>query len=101
VWSMRVLGRDYTRSLRTRTDQVVVDRGPYRRIRHPGYLGSILVWAGSRLAVNWIIAGFTVVGLAVVYCYRISAEERMLEANLGEAYVAYKARTWRLVPFVW
>src|SRR5262249_3375998 len=46
IWSMRVLGRDYTRSLRTRETQTVVDRGPYRVVRHPGYLGSILVWVG-------------------------------------------------------
>ena len=52
VWSMRVLGRDYTRSLRTRESQSVVDRGPYRLVRHPGYLASILIWGGSRLAVN-------------------------------------------------
>ena len=52
IWAMRVLGQDYTRSLRTRDAQVVVERGPYRLVRHPGYLGSILVWAGSRLAVN-------------------------------------------------
>src|SRR3954454_11038355 len=54
VWSMRVLGPDYTRSLRTREAQSVVDRGPYRLVRHPGYVGSILVWAGSRLALNWL-----------------------------------------------
>ncbi len=101
VWSMRVLGRDYTRSLRTRDAQVVVDRGPYRLVRHPGYLGSILVWGGSRLAVNWLIALATVVMLALVYAYRIRAEEAMLSDHFGDAYRAYKTRTWRLVPFVW
>ena len=43
IWSMRVLGRDYTRSLRTRATQTVADRAPYRFVRHPGYIGSILV----------------------------------------------------------
>ena len=101
TWSMRVLGRDYTRSLRTRSEQAVVDRRPYRAIRHPGYLGSILVWTGSRLAVNWLVALITAVLLVAVYCYRISAEERMLDEHFGDAYLKYKARTWRLVPFVW
>jgi protein-S-isoprenylcysteine O-methyltransferase Ste14 len=101
VWSMRVLGRDYTRSLRTRDAQVVVERGPYRLVRHPGYLGSILVWAGSRLAVNWLIAAATVVMLALVYAYRIRAEEVMLADHFGDTYRAYKARTWRLLPFIW
>jgi protein-S-isoprenylcysteine O-methyltransferase len=101
VWSMRILGRDYTRSLRTRETQTVIDRGPYRLVRHPGYSGSILVWFGSRLAVNWLIAAATAVGLLLVYAYRISAEEEMLIDHFGDAYRAYKVRTWRLVPYIW
>jgi protein-S-isoprenylcysteine O-methyltransferase len=101
VWAMRALGQDYTRSLRTRDNQVVVERGPYRLVRHPGYIGSILVWAGSRLAVNWLVATVTALVLAAVYAYRISAEEQMLVDHFGDAYRAYKTRTWRLVPFVW
>jgi protein-S-isoprenylcysteine O-methyltransferase len=101
VWSMRILGRDYTRSLRTRETQTVIDRGPYRLVRHPGYSGSILVWFGSRLAVNWLVAAATAVGLLLVYAYRISAEEEMLIDHFGDAYRAYKARTWRLAPYIW
>jgi protein-S-isoprenylcysteine O-methyltransferase len=101
IWSMRVLGGDYTRSLRTRETQTVVDRGPYRLVRHPGYLGSIAVWVGSRLAVNWLIAVATAVLLGAVYVHRINAEERMLVDHFGDSYSSYKARTWRLVPFVW
>jgi len=101
VWSMRVLGRDYTRSLRTRETQTVIDRGPYRLVRHPGYLGSIMVWVGSRLALNWLIAAVTAVLLGAVYLYRISAEERMLVEHFGDPYRSYKARTWRVLPYVW
>jgi protein-S-isoprenylcysteine O-methyltransferase len=100
-WSMRVLGRDYTRSLRTRDEQSVIDRGPYRVVRHPGYLGSVLVWGGSRLAVNWLVAIVTAVVLAAVYAFRIHAEERMLDEHFGAEYREYKTHTWRLVPFVW
>jgi protein-S-isoprenylcysteine O-methyltransferase len=101
IWSMHVLGSDYTRSLRTRREQTLIDRGPYRTIRHPGYLGSILVWTGSRLALNWLIALITALLLIAVYCYRISAEENMLEEHFGEAYLSYKTRTWRLLPLLW
>src|SRR3954452_8789348 len=101
VWSMRVLGRDYTRSLRTRDAQTVIERGPYRLLRHPGYIGSILVWVGSRVAVNWLVAAATALVLLPVYAYRISAEEQMLVDHFGDAYRTYRGRTWRLVPFVW
>jgi protein-S-isoprenylcysteine O-methyltransferase len=101
IWSMRVLGRDYTRSLRARDDQAIVDRGPYGVVRHPGYLGSMLVWFGSRLALNWLVAIATAIALVAVYAYRIRAEEQMLGEQFGEQYRAYQARTKRLVPFVW
>ena len=39
AWSMRTLGAYYSRTLRTTSDQGVVEYGPYRVIRHPGYLG--------------------------------------------------------------
>src|SRR4051812_6310466 len=79
IWSMKVLGTSYTRSLRTSNSQTIIDRGPYRLVRHPGYVGSILVWAGSRLAVNWLIAAATAVALVLVYVSRIRAEEAMLD----------------------
>jgi protein-S-isoprenylcysteine O-methyltransferase Ste14 len=51
--------------------------------------------------VVWLIALITAVLLIAVYRYRISAEEDMLEEHVGEAYLSYKARTWRLVPLLW
>ncbi len=54
AWSMRALGTFYSRTLRIVGSQEIIDRGPYRLIRHPGYLGSILLWVGSGLAFsNW------------------------------------------------
>src|SRR5450756_2056680 len=49
VWSMRTLGVAYSRTLRTNDAHEVVDAGPYRVIRHPGYAGSLLTWTGFAL----------------------------------------------------
>src|SRR5215472_13542435 len=38
-WSMIVLGRFYTRTLLMTANHTVVRSGPYRVVRHPGYLG--------------------------------------------------------------
>lgn len=99
VWSARTLGSHYTRTLRTEGDQPVVDTGPYARIRHPGYAGTIVMWLGYGLALTSVPA---LVGIAVpvmaAYARRIRAEEDMLARELGEPYRAYQARTDRLVP---
>ncbi len=70
-------------------------------MRHPGYLGSILIWVGfgltSRNPVAVAIVG-SVIGDA--YARRIASEERLLRRELG-GYDAYMARTSRLIPHLW
>src|SRR5579859_2961959 len=101
TWATQVLGQFYTRTLRTSTDQQIVRQGPYRVIRHPGYLGSLLFWMGGGLATgNWIVAGAIIVLLVSAYLPRIRAEEVMLRATFGEAYEDYSRQSWRLIPFV-
>jgi protein-S-isoprenylcysteine O-methyltransferase Ste14 len=101
-WSMRVLGEYYTRTLRVTDTQAIVMQGPYRVIRHPGYLGTICVWIGFALAVgNWIATIILAILLFGVYGYRIRSEETMLIDKFGEVYQDYKKRTWRLMPFVY
>src|SRR6266496_629713 len=56
VWSMSVLGKFYTRTLKVTDRQSIVRAGPYGLIRHPGYLGSILIWSGVAASTqNWIV----------------------------------------------
>ena len=102
IWSMRVLGEYYTRTLRVAEKQSIVTQGPYRVIRHAGYLGTICVWIGFALAVgNWIATIVSVILLIGVYGYRIRSEEAMLIDRFGEVYQEYSERTWRLVPYIY
>src|SRR5262245_19082645 len=57
VWAIRVLGSFYTRTLCTDAQQHLVSEGPYRLVRHPGYLGDLLMWFGAGIATsNWVAA---------------------------------------------
>jgi protein-S-isoprenylcysteine O-methyltransferase Ste14 len=78
-----------------------VTRGPFSVIRHPAYLGELLMVAGCLYAIpaNWIplAIGMMVVWLVVI---RIQAEERLLLT--GKSYEVYAAKVrWRLIPLVW
>ncbi len=102
VWSMRVLGAYYSRTLRVTNEQVIVTQGPYRVIRHPGYLGTILVWLGAGLALaNWIATIVIALLMLGVYSYRIRSEETMLLATFGDRYRQYSWQTWKLLPFLY
>jgi protein-S-isoprenylcysteine O-methyltransferase len=100
TWAMQHLGRYYSRTLRVQDEQHIIDDGPYRIVRHPGYLGSILVWVGAELAINAVLAVITAIALVVVYSRRIDAEEAMLSA-WNPRYQDYQRHSRRLIPGIW
>jgi protein-S-isoprenylcysteine O-methyltransferase Ste14 len=101
IWSMRTLGASYSRTLRTHEAQGVVDDGPYRLVRHPGYAGSLLTWTGFALTSGSLYAVAVVTGLlGRAYRRRILAEEALLRRDLP-GYADYSNGTKRLVPFIW
>lgn len=101
TWSMRTLGASYTRTLRAGEEQQVIDDGPYRWVRHPGYAGSLLIWIGYALTSRSVPALVLVsVLLGRVYSRRVATEEVLLDRDLP-GYVDYRTRTKKLVPFIW
>lgn len=97
----RMLGPSFTADVQARPEQVVVERGAYRWIRHPSYTAGFLMFVGIGLAFgNWLSLAFLVAGIVAVYGYRVPGEEQTLVATIGEPYRAYLARTKRFVPFL-
>jgi len=101
-WSFATLGRYFTVVLATSEDQPVVERGPYRVLRHPSYTALLLVCAGCGLMVgNWVSAAGSLALLLTAVVHRIRIEERALTAAMGDRYRSFAAGRARLVPFVW
>ena len=101
-WSFLTLGRYFTVVLRTSTDQPVVERGPYRFLRHPSYTGLLLALAGVGLILQNAVSAVGATGLVLIaVIYRIRIEERALSATLGDRYREFAAGRARLIPHVW
>ncbi len=81
--------------------QRVVDAGPYRTVRHPGYLG-LAGWAlASPLLLLSARALVPALAAAAWVVLRTALEDAMLRREL-DGYAAYARRVrWRLVPGVW
>ncbi len=99
---MRTLGAYYTRTLKVEPGQQLITIGPYKYIRHPGYLSSLMIWGGAAAASGALIGTLVAVtALLIAYLYRIRTEEQMLVNELGDAYEQYRKDSWRLLPFVY
>ena len=100
-WAIAVLGRFFSTSVRIVEDHRVVEKGPYRLVRHPSYTGLLISFIGIALAVQ--SAGALVVVLAlfiVAFGYRIRVEEKTLLSELGDNYANYMKRTKRIIPYL-
>jgi len=90
-------------SVRIQTDrgQTVISSGPYRIVRHPMYVGAILMYLGTPLvwgSVWALVLGGLIVALLI---WRTGREDLTLRQELS-GYEAYAARTrYRLLPGLW
>jgi protein-S-isoprenylcysteine O-methyltransferase Ste14 len=81
--------------------QVVISSGPYRFVRHPMYLGIILLFVCLPLALGsmWGLIPGSVIG--VLFVVRTSKEDRMLREELA-GYEQYARRVrFRILPGIW
>src|SRR6476620_4113197 len=82
-WAIVTLGRFFTVDVVIEKDHDVVQRGPFRWVRHPSYTGVLLV------------------PIFVAFLRRMKVEETALSQALGERYQEYMKRTKRLVPLIY
>lgn len=100
VVSARTLGKALTPFPRPNAAAAVVERGPYRVIRHPIYAAGVLFCLGASL-VSSPLALVPTALLLVVWALKAGVEERFLLEDVP-GYAAYVERTrFRLVPFVY
>ena len=102
AWSIRS-NRWFSSVVRIQTDRghLLVCRGPYAVIRHPGYLGFMMAYTWGCLALNSPLA----LGIAVFYCCailrRIRIEEHTLRWELFGYHEYSKLVRYKLIPFIW
>ncbi|HQT95223.1 MAG: hypothetical protein B7Z61_06505 [Acidobacteria bacterium 37-71-11] len=97
----RTLGEHFTGAVVVKGDQPVIERGPYRWVRHPSYTAGMMVFLGIAIALDsWVSVAILLVVPALIYLRRARVEERAFLETIGEPYRAYMARTKRFIPFV-
>jgi protein-S-isoprenylcysteine O-methyltransferase Ste14 len=97
IWGTAYIGSGVVKSSAMHARGVVA-AGPYRHIRNPLYLGSFLFAVAVTILMPPSGAAFAIVASFVQMLRLILREEPYMEAQQGDAYLAYKSRVPRLFP---
>jgi protein-S-isoprenylcysteine O-methyltransferase Ste14 len=101
-WAIITLGRFFTVDVVVEKDHEVVQRGPFRFVRHPSYTGVLVAFLGWALTLgNWVPMLVLLVPIFIAFVRRMNVEEEALRGALGEKYAEYMRRTKRLIPGVY
>ena len=99
IWARATLGGNWSSRVVLKEDHELIQRGPYRLVRHPIYSGWLLMILGTAIVVGQA-GGF----VALVICFggfwmKLRQEEALLTEHLA-GYSEYMRRTKALVPFI-
>ena len=101
-WTL-VVNRYAETSVRIQKDRghTVVTHGPYRYVRHPMYVGILLMCIAFPVIWGSLLAGAISLAVAVLFVWRTAMEDRTLQREL-DGYVEFSRRTqYRLIPGLW
>jgi protein-S-isoprenylcysteine O-methyltransferase len=101
-WAIITLGPFFTVNVTIEKNHELVERGPFRVVRHPSYTGVLLAFVGLGLSFcNWAALLVILLPIGAAFIHRMNVEEGALLSALGPRYAEYMTRTKRLVPFVY
>ena len=82
-------------------EQKVVTTGPYALVRHPMYVGALVMLVGVPLALGSIWGLVAIVPMTLVMVLRLLDEEKFLAKNLA-GYCEYQSKVrYHLLPLIW
>ena len=97
--SILQLKKAFTVDIVITDDHQLKTDGMYKRIRHPSYLGLLLICAGLAISMNSLISLLVIIiPIFIAIIYRIKVEEDILLEAFGEAYANYRMKACMIFP---
>lgn len=102
IISIRTLKQYFTYSVAKAENQEIIEKGLYKYIRHPGYLGQLIIFTGISISLsNWLAVILMLLSTLVGYVNRIRVEEKFMTEEMGDIYSNYQKRTKKLIPKIY
>lgn len=102
IHSILTLKQFFTYSVAKVENHKIIEAGLYKFIRHPGYLGQLIIFLGISISIsNWFSILFMMIPVFIGYLYRIRIEEKFMSEQLKEEYLIYQERTKKIIPLLY
>lgn len=96
------LGNMFTVDVAISSDHVLKTDGIYKIVRHPSYLGLILVIAGLAFLLNNVLSCIVIIiPIFLIINYRITVEEKALGGEFDNQYRQYKLKVKKIIPLLY
>jgi protein-S-isoprenylcysteine O-methyltransferase Ste14 len=100
IWSRKTLGKDWSRDVELKQGHKLVERGPYKVVRHPIYTSHLLMGLGTAVASRLLIGYVGLLLFFIGFWIKLRQEENLLLRYFPDEYPAYQARVKALLPFM-
>jgi len=100
IWARVVIGRNWSGVVTLKEDHQLVERGPYRLVRHPIYTGILSMYIATAIVLGHLAGCIGVVTVLASFWIKLIREERVMLNQFPDEYTAYRQRVKRLIPFV-
>jgi len=98
IWALRTISASRRDAARRKRTETLVVHGPYLWMRHPCFVGLLmLALALPLITANWLFVPVGIVLLGTAGA-RLPREEELMRERFGEPYAAYERRTGRFFP---
>jgi protein-S-isoprenylcysteine O-methyltransferase Ste14 len=100
IWARSALGGNWSAAVTVKENHSLVQRGPYKVVRHPIYSGCLFAMLGTAIVFGEV-GCFVAVFLALVaWWLKSRVEEEFMTQQFGDDYRSYQKSVKRLVPFL-
>jgi protein-S-isoprenylcysteine O-methyltransferase Ste14 len=100
IWARRTLAGNWSSEVVFKENHELVERGPYRWVRHPIYTSILLMVLGPVLTAGHIASFVGLLFMVSGLWIKLRQEEALMLRHFPAQYAAYRTRVKALIPFV-
>ena len=100
LWARATLGRNWSGTITLKEGHELIERGPYRLVRHPIYTGLITMFLATVIVLGHVAGIIGAVLVFVSFWIKLNEEEKVMLKQFPDQYAAYQQRVKRIIPFV-